>query len=48
MALPGTKKRKLMDEFRAGLFREKIVPELPVERMIPKKVSLDCLIGIGY
>jgi hypothetical protein len=31
----GPKRRKLMDESWAGLFREKILPELPVERMIP-------------
>lgn len=31
----GPKRRKLLDESWAGLFREKILPELPVERMIP-------------
>jgi len=31
----GPKRRKLMDESWAGLFREKILPELPVERMAP-------------
>lgn len=31
----GPKRRKLMDESWAELFREKILPELPVERMIP-------------
>lgn len=31
----GPKRRKLMDESWAGLFRGKILPELPVERMIP-------------
>ena len=30
----GPKRRKLLDESWAGLFREKILPELPVERMI--------------
>jgi len=29
----GPKRRKLLDESWAGLFREKILPELPVERM---------------
>ena len=31
----GPKRRKLLDESWAGLFREKILPGLPVERMIP-------------
>lgn len=31
----GPKRRKLLDESWAGLFREKLLPELPVERMIP-------------
>lgn len=31
----GPKRRKLLDESWAGLFREKILPELPVERMTP-------------
>jgi hypothetical protein len=31
----GPKRRKLLDESWAGLFREKVLPELPVERMIP-------------
>jgi hypothetical protein len=31
----GPKRRKLLDESWAGLFREKILPDLPVERMIP-------------
>lgn len=31
----GPKRRKLMDESWAGLFKEKILPELPVERMAP-------------
>ena len=31
----GPKRRKLLDESWARLFREKILPELPVERMIP-------------
>ncbi len=31
----GPKRRKLLDESWAGLFREKILPELPVERIIP-------------
>ncbi len=31
----GPKRRKLLDESWACLFREKILPELPVERMIP-------------
>lgn len=31
----GPKRRKLLDESWAGLFREKILPELPVERMSP-------------
>ncbi len=31
----GPKRRKLLDESWAGLFREKILSELPVERMIP-------------
>jgi len=31
----GPKRRKLLDESWAGLFRGKILPELPVERMIP-------------
>ena len=31
----GPKRRKLMDESWAGLFREKVLPELPVERVFP-------------
>ncbi len=31
----GPKRRKLLDESWAGLFREKLLPELPVERMMP-------------
>jgi hypothetical protein len=31
----GPKRRKLLDESWAGLFREKLLPGLPVERMIP-------------
>ena len=31
----GPKRRKLLNESWAGLFREKILPELPVERMMP-------------
>jgi hypothetical protein len=31
----GPKRRKLLDESWAGLFREQILPELPVERMMP-------------
>ena len=31
----GPKRRKLLDESWAGLFRDKILPELPVERMTP-------------
>ena len=31
----GPKRRKLLDESWARLFREKILPELPVERMMP-------------
>jgi hypothetical protein len=31
----GTKRRKLLNESWAGLFREKLLPELPVERMMP-------------
>src|SRR4030043_1289033 len=31
----GSKRRKLLDESWAWLFREKILPELPVERMTP-------------
>jgi hypothetical protein len=31
----GPKRRKLLNESWAGLFREKILPQLPVERMIP-------------
>jgi len=31
----GPKRRKLLDESWAGLFREKILSELPVERMSP-------------
>jgi len=31
----GPKRRKLLNESWAGLFREKILPELPVERMTP-------------
>ena len=31
----GPKRRRLLDESWAGLFREKLLPELPVERMIP-------------
>jgi hypothetical protein len=31
----GPKRRKLLNESWAGLFREEILPELPVERMLP-------------
>ena len=31
----GPKRRKRLDESWAGLFREKLLPELPVERMMP-------------
>jgi len=31
----GPKRRKLLDESWAGLFRETLLPELPVERLIP-------------
>jgi hypothetical protein len=31
----GPKRRKLLDESWAGLFREQILPELPVDRMMP-------------
>jgi len=31
----GTKRRKLLNESWAGLFREKLLPELPVERIMP-------------
>jgi len=31
----GPKRRKLLDDSWAGLFREKILPQLPVERMTP-------------
>jgi hypothetical protein len=31
----GRKRRKLLNESWAGLFREKLLPELPVERMMP-------------
>jgi hypothetical protein len=31
----GTKRRKLLNESWAGLFREKLLPDLPVERIMP-------------